>query len=69
MVTTTLISKHSRTRQGQVDATGRHLGNTTLGHAQYTIVFGKGSNCKSETKHCSEAEIRSYKAQLEAQGF
>ena len=60
----TSTSKHSRTRRGSKDAQGRPLGNTTLGHAQYTIASGKGSNRISQTFHCSEDEIHRIKKQL-----
>lgn len=45
------------------------VGNTTKGHAQYCIIYGKGSNRKSETKHCSEDYINNYKKELEKAGY
>lgn len=77
------ISKHTKTRQSSqsvkgeiVDSNnnpkecgGSAIGATTLGHAQYVIVYGKGSNRKSETKHCSEDAIQAYKKQLEKAGY
>lgn len=77
------ISRHTKTRQGSPsvkgeildrknnpkDCGGSTIGATTLGHAQYVIIYGKGSNRKSETKHCSEDAIQAYKKQLEKAGY
>ena len=69
MIEITGTSKHVKTRQGQVDAAGKHLGNTTLGHAQYSIAYGKGSNRKSLTVHCSKADADHKVRELKSQGF
>lgn len=68
MVEITSTSKHTKTQRGSVDAKGNPLGQTNIGHAQYTIVFGKGTKRKSETLHCSTDAIQTYKKQLEAAG-
>ena len=69
MAEITATSKHSRTRQGQTDALGRHLGNTTLGHAQYAIAYGKKSNRRSKTMHCSHETARKEVESLTAAGL
>lgn len=69
MVEITSTHKHIKTRQGQVDATGSHLGNTTLGHSQYSVVYGKGSNRKSLTMHCSKATIDAKVKELQSMGL
>ena len=69
MVEITSTSKHGKTKSGTACANGSILGTTTLGHAQYTIAFGKGSKRKSETRHCSPVAIQNYKEQLQSQGY
>lgn len=79
----TSTSKHTKTRKGSKSEKGTiasrggkslecgdiQIGATNLGHAQYTIVYGKGSKRKSETLHCSEEQIQNYKKQLEKAGY
>ena len=69
MAEITSISVHRRTRQGSVNALNNHQGNTTLGHSQYSIAFGKGSNRKSKTMHCSKETAQKEVAALTSQGL
>lgn len=83
MVETRKISGHTKTRRGTpapagtytdktgtvVESGGKFGRTTTAGHAQYVIIYGKGKKRVSETKHCSEADIESYKAKLIKAGY
>jgi hypothetical protein len=69
MAEITATSAHTKTRQGSVNALGTHQGNTTLGHSQYSIAYGKGSNRKSKTMHCSKETAHKEVAALTSQGL
>lgn len=57
----------------EVEKGGVQVGATTEGHGQYVFVYNKGSvnnpRVISETKHCSEAQAKAYKEQLEKAGY
>ena len=42
---------------------------TTEGHGMYVITYGKGSNKKSMTRHCSEAQAEKIVEELTKQGL
>ncbi len=61
----------SRGRQEKFDrpAGGQTVGVTNKDFNQYTVAYGKGSNRKSVTKHCSPDAIQKFIADLKKQGY
>jgi hypothetical protein len=63
------ISTCGRNYSGSYGGTGESAKKTLIkGNGMYTFVYGKGSSKVSETRHCSEAQAKSYKEQLEKAG-
>lgn len=52
---------------------GVHIGDAFEGYGMYVFVYNAGSENNprkiSETKHCSEAQAKAYKEQLEKSGY
>ena len=69
------ISAHKKTRLGQIvpskssPETVKYQKKTTEGHGMYVIIYGSGSNRKSMTRHCSEAQAEKIVEELTKQGL
>jgi hypothetical protein len=73
MITMNRISTAKKSKNG-TPVTSR-LGQTTYtktvvgGNGMYVFVYGEGKKKKSETRHMSESQANTYKAQLEKAGY
>lgn len=69
------ISTHKKTRLGQIvpsksaPETVKFQKKTTEGHGMYVITYGSGSNKKSMTRHCSEAQAEKIVEELTKRGL
>ena len=68
MIEITSTSKHGKDNSGSSTANGQIIGRTTLGHAQYSIAYGKGSKRQSITMHCSKQTADNKVKELQSQG-